>query len=124
MIRFDDSKILSYKLVYLNCWISISTENVMSEELAATAIAIAIILKRKNTEQKKRGTVLVKPWLCKIIPNNFAKVLKAFSLVLRSLYALAFTSHKHLCFSHSAIKASFTFTFFASVFGIFDIEDT
>ena len=53
MIRFDDSKILSYKLVYLNCWISIPTENVMSEELAATAIAIAIILKRKNTEQKK-----------------------------------------------------------------------
>ena len=51
---------------------SISTESRMIEELAATAIAIAIISKNKNTKQKrKRRIVWVKPWLCRIIPNNF-----------------------------------------------------
>ena len=59
------------KLIYLNSWISISTESVMSEELAAAAIVITKISKRKNTEQKrKRRTVWVKPWLYRIIPNN------------------------------------------------------
>ena len=60
MIRFDDSNI-SYKLVYLNSLISISTESTISEEPAATATAIAIIPKRKNTERKrKRRTAWVK----------------------------------------------------------------
>ena len=59
------------KLIYLNSWISISTESVMGEELAAAAIVITKISKRKNTEQKrKRRTVWVKPWLYRIIPNN------------------------------------------------------
>ena len=44
----------------------------MNEELAATSVAIAIISKRKNTKRKrKRRTVWIKPWLCRIIPNNF-----------------------------------------------------
>ena len=43
----------------------------------------------------------------------------AFSLALRSWYTLAFTYHKHSCFCHSAVKASFTSTFlFASNFDI------
>ena len=35
---------------------------------------------------------------------------------MRSLYALAFISHKDSCFSHSAMKASFTSILFASTF--------
>ena len=72
MIRFDESNILLYKLVYLNSLISISTESTMSKELKAAAVVIAIILKRKNTGRiRKRRTVSVKPWLCRIIENNF-----------------------------------------------------
>ena len=72
MIRFDDSNILSYKLVYLNSWTSISTQNAMREELATAAIAIAIISKSKNTARKrKQKTVWVRPWLCRIILNSF-----------------------------------------------------
>ena len=72
MIRFDDSTILSYKLVYLNSLISISAESTMSEKLTATTNAIVIIPKRKNTKRKtKRKTVWVKLCLCRIIPNNF-----------------------------------------------------
>ena len=71
MIRFNDRNILSYKLVYLNSLISISTASKMSEEPAAAAIAIAIISTRKSSERKrKQRTVWVKPWLCRIRPNN------------------------------------------------------
>ena len=44
----------------------------MSEEIAATTTTIAKISTRKNTERnRKQGTVSVKPWLFRIIPNNF-----------------------------------------------------
>ena len=46
--------ILSYKLVYMNSLVSISTKSTMSEELAATAIGIAIISPKKNTERKRK----------------------------------------------------------------------
>ena len=45
MKQFDDPNILPYKPNSLN---SISTESMMSEELAATAIAIVIISKTKT----------------------------------------------------------------------------
>ena len=80
----------------------------MSEELAATAIAIAIISKSKITERKRKRIGFV------VISNNSAKILKAFSLALRSLHDLAFTSHKP--FSHSAMKDSFTPTFYLHPF--------
>ena len=61
MIRFDDLTILSYKLVYLNSLISISTGSTMSEEIADTATAIVIIPKSKNIERKRKcRTVWVK----------------------------------------------------------------
>ena len=50
------------------------------------------------------------------ISNNFAEVLKVFSLVLQSLYAQAFISHKHLYFCHSAMKASLTFIYYLHSF--------
>ena len=50
MIRLKDSTILLYRLVYLNSFISISTESTVSEELAVTAAANVKISKRKNTE--------------------------------------------------------------------------
>ena len=62
----------AYKLVYLNSLIAISTDTTMSEEPGATAIAIAVNPKIKNTKRKrKRRTVRMKPWLCRIVPNNF-----------------------------------------------------
>ena len=52
--------------------ISVSVENTMSEKLAAAAIVIAIISKRKKHRTKKKTeTVWVKPWLCRIIENYF-----------------------------------------------------
>ena len=65
MIGFDDLNI--YKLNHVTFLISISTETtMMSEELVAAAIIVAIFSKRKNTERKrKRGIVWVKPWLYK-----------------------------------------------------------
>ena len=70
----------------------------MSKELAAAAIVIAIISKRKNTgRNRKRRTVWVKPWLCRLIENNF-KLFRQGSLALPSLYHLA--SHPtNICFS-------------------------
>ena len=60
MIRFNDLNISPYTLVYLNPLMSISTDSRMSEELGATAIAIAIISKVKNTKRKrKQKTVCV-----------------------------------------------------------------
>ena len=62
----------SYKVVYLHSLISISTESTMSEELAAAAIVTAIISETKNTGRKrKQRTAWMKPWLCRIIENNF-----------------------------------------------------
>ena len=52
MIWFDNSNIQSYKLVSLNSLISISTESAMSEELAASATATAIIPRRKTLNKK------------------------------------------------------------------------
>ena len=44
----------------------------MSEELAAAAIVTAIISETKNTGRKrKQRTAWMKPWLCRIIENNF-----------------------------------------------------
>ena len=47
------TKILSYKLVYLNSLISISTESTMSEELADTTTVTAIITKKKTLNEKE-----------------------------------------------------------------------
>ena len=58
MIRFDDSNIFSYKLIYLNPLISISIENTMSEKLAAIATAIAIIQKEEALNEKENKKLL------------------------------------------------------------------
>ena len=72
MIRFDNSNII-VQTCLLNSLISISTESTISKELAAAAVVIAIISERKNTGLKKktRRTAWVKPWLCRIIENDF-----------------------------------------------------
>ena len=58
MTQFDDSNILSCELVYWNSLISIATEIKMSEQLAAAAIANAIVLKRKKQNEKKTKNCL------------------------------------------------------------------
>ena len=58
MIKFDDSHIFSYKLIYLNPLISISIENTMSEKLAAIATAIAIIQKEEALNEKENKKLL------------------------------------------------------------------
>ena len=58
MIKFDDSHIFSYKLIYLNSLISISIESTMSEKLAAIATATAIIQKEKTLNEKENKKLL------------------------------------------------------------------
>ena len=58
MIRFNDSNIFSYKLIYLNLLISISIENTVSEKLGAIATAIAIIQKEKALNEKETKNCL------------------------------------------------------------------
>ena len=54
MTWFDDSDMQSYKLVYSNSLISISTESTMSDEPAVTATVIAIIPGKKSSERKTK----------------------------------------------------------------------